>query len=160
MFHHLAARRHYGLGALDLQMNKSAYYVGEAPTYTVTGAKPETPILWTSTQNGVASGEQNADYGQRTDASGAWSSSGSAFGTAQQGQWVKTASVGGETDTAPFQVLPLGVQQPTPGGVYYVGVPAASKPASDTINLFGYALPSYAVYIGAAVLLWFMFKGK
>src|ERR1700720_1237296 len=53
-----------------LTVNHPVYTVGQAPVYTISGALPNTRILWSSTLNGVSTGEVNAYYGQNTDATG------------------------------------------------------------------------------------------
>lgn len=151
-----------GLGALDLQINKGIFSVSEAPFYTVTGAAPDAAVLWSSTRDGLPTGETLTDYGHRTDGVGVWSQAGGNWTIDHIGQWTKTVKVGGETDTVAFQVLPVpGVASPA---VQTVTVPGATQvpvaPADDTIELFGYQLPRMAVYIGGGLLAYLLLRKK
>lgn len=152
-----------GLGALDLLINKSTFLVGEAPGYSISGAAINAPILWSSTKNGLPTGETLSDYGHKTDGVGVWAQAGGNWTVDQVGQWTKTAKVGDETDSVVFQVLPAGGGQQTTGGTVYVPVSSAPKPlpsAHDTINLLGYDLPAWAVYGGAALAAYLLFFKK
>ena len=85
------------------------YQLGDAPTYRITGAPPNSPIYWSSTLNGRSTGEVNVYYGQNTDGSGNWSAVGGTWtGVSQVGAWTKTAAIGspgGPKVTAGFQVI-------------------------------------------------------
>ena len=86
------------------------YTVGQQTTYTVSGAPPSSNIYWSSTLNGVSTGEVYAYYGQSTDASGNWSGTGGAWTGANVGLWTKTATFGSPSSSSPqvtvtFQVL-------------------------------------------------------
>ena len=48
-------------------MNKTAFLVGDEAHYTVTGP-PGAPIYWSSSKNGVSTGESYSFYGQYLDA--------------------------------------------------------------------------------------------
>ena len=166
MFNSLAQARLRGLcglGALDLQINKASFLVGEAPGYSVSGGAINAPLLWSSTRGGAPTGENDSDYGHKTDTVGVWTGAGGNWATDQTGQWSKTVKVGGETDSVVFQVLPPGGQSTT-GGTVYVPVPSPNRPlpsVNDTINLFGYELPAWAVYGGAALAVYLLvFKKK
>jgi hypothetical protein len=87
-----------------LTLDRAVYAVGQAPTYTIKAGPPNTAILWSSTLNGVSTGEVNVNYGQVTDANGNWSAAGGAWSAANVGTWTKTASIGGLTATVGFQV--------------------------------------------------------
>lgn len=157
-------RNFRGLGALDLLMNKSNYTVGEAPFFTVTGGTPEMPVLWSSTKNGLPTGEANTDYGHKTDAVGVWSGAGGNWTNENVGQWTKSVKIGSEVDTAAFQVLPAGVQSTGGGNVY---IPPSQQQRNqpgffdEEMNLFGYDLPKWLVYgAGAGLLYWTFFKKK
>ncbi len=91
--------------ALTLSMNKTAYFVGETPFYTVTNAPPNTPIYWSSTRNGASTGEVNAFYGHYTDANGNFSAYGGPWQDVQTGTWTKSVTIGGRTSTFGFSVL-------------------------------------------------------
>ena len=147
-----------GLGALDLLINKTNFTVGEAPGYSVSGAGINAPILWSSTRNGLPTGENLSDYGHKTDGVGVWGGAGGNWTIDHTGQWTKTVKVGEETDSVVFQVLPS-PSDPRPT-VQYVTVPGAAQANSDTIDLFGYQLPKMAVYIGAAIGAYLLLKKK
>ncbi|MEV8631575.1 hypothetical protein AB0395_07940 [Streptosporangium sp. NPDC051023] len=86
-----------------LWMDKSSYYVGEYPYYSVTGP-PYTPIYWSSTQNGPSTGEVDTFYGHYTDAYGNWTGYGGPWLYSHIGSWSKTVKLNGVTATAYFSV--------------------------------------------------------
>jgi hypothetical protein len=88
-----------------LAMDKTSYLVGEAPLYTVTGAPPNSPIYWSSTRNGVSTGETNVFYGHYTDEDGGFTAYGGAWRDIDPGTWTKTVSIGGQTSTFQFSVI-------------------------------------------------------
>lgn len=150
-----------GLGALDLAINKSAFVVGEAPGYTVSGAAINSPVLWNSTKNGLPTGENLSDYGHKTDGVGVWSSSGGAWLPEHQGYWTKTVSVGGETDTVSFQVLPQSGNQPLSTGGSLPRAQVAQSPQSEgwltgDFDLGGYKIPKIAAYAAIGFLAFTM----
>lgn len=89
-----------------LRMNQSSYSVGEFATYVVTGAQPNSKILWSSWKDGVSTGEENADYGHRTDANGNWSATAGSWDIAHVGLWKKQATVAGRHLITSFRVGP------------------------------------------------------
>jgi Peptidase family M23 len=91
--------------APTLSMDKSTYLVGEAPLYTVRNAAPDAPIYWSSTRNGVSTGESNAFYGHYTDADGNFTAYGGTWQDTHTGTWTKTVSIGGRTSTFQFSVI-------------------------------------------------------
>jgi Peptidase family M23 len=88
-----------------LTMDRTTYSVGDVPLYTVRNAPPNAPIYWSSTRNGVSTGEVNAFYGQYTDANGNFSAYGGAWRDIDPGTWTKTVSIGGQTSTFGFSVI-------------------------------------------------------
>jgi len=73
-----------------LTTDKSAYAIGDFVTYSITGAKPNADIAWTSFRNGQPTGEFQAQYGQHTDANGNWTGQAvQPWTTADQGAWQK-----------------------------------------------------------------------
>jgi len=93
----------------SVAVDSTAYQVGQAPTYTVTGT-PNSPIYWSSTRNDVSTGEVDAFYGHYTDGNGLWSGGGAAWGAADVGTWTKSVRVGTQSATVSFTVYQL---QPT-----------------------------------------------
>ena len=86
-----------------VSLNKTSFQVGEVPVYSVTGTQPNSPIYWSSSRNGVPV-EDEAFYGQYTDANGNWSGSGNAWASTDAGSWTKTIHVDGGEDTFAFTV--------------------------------------------------------
>jgi Ricin-type beta-trefoil lectin domain len=84
-------------------VNSSAYFVGQAPTYTVTGT-PNSPIYWSSTKNGVSTGESDAFYGHYTDGNGNWSGGAAAWTAGDVGFWTRSVRIGTQSGTASFTV--------------------------------------------------------
>lgn len=153
-----------GFGALGLGINKTQFLVGDAPTYVITGAAPNTPVLWSSTKNGIGTGETQSNYGQVTDANGNLTGSGGAWTSNDLGTWTKTATVGNENFTVTFSVVPLTATTAAAGNWYpYYSLPgsraAAPAASASTINIAGYDIPSWVVYAGGLLLAW-KFLGK
>jgi len=87
---------------VTVAVDKSQYSPGDSITYWVTGP-PNQPIYWTSTINGQPSGENNAFYGQHTDANGVYTTTGS-WTDPRTGTWTKQVSVGGQTAQTSFAI--------------------------------------------------------
>jgi hypothetical protein len=86
-----------------VSVNKSNFAVGDLAQYFVTGAEPFSGIHWSSTFNGVDTGEDTF-YGHVTDANGNWSGYGGAWTGGQVGNWTKTIRVDGGEATVAFSV--------------------------------------------------------
>ena len=148
-----------------LSVNPVTQAVGYATIFSITGGPPNAEIAWSSTLNGVPTGEDHAMYaGQVTDANGNWSASGGNWPASMAGEWEKIAYVYPPDGTPPWtahvsfrvvagqgappQTLPTGTPPPT-----NTGQPGGS-PLSGTFNIGGYQVPKVAAYItiGAAVL--------
>lgn len=155
----LAGGMRRGLGALALSLNKSLFRVGEAPSYAISGATPNSAISWSSTRDGQSTGENQSSYGQTADANGVWSGSGNTWTSDQLGWWTKTASANGENATQTFQVVPAVSASAAPIG-------AAAQPAqsaswwSGSTSVLGYDVPTWALYGGAALLAYVLFLKK
>src|SRR6185436_8644366 len=70
---------------------------------------PNSPIYWSSTLNGVPTGENLAFYGHYTDYNGIWGATGGAWQSSHVGGWTKTAYIGNGNAlplTVSFQVIP------------------------------------------------------
>jgi len=150
---------------LSLGVDKRRYEVGEAPKYIVQAGIPGSNVYWTSFKNGIATGEQNADYGQVIGANGTAELVGGPWTDADVGNWEKQALV----------VTPDGAQQQLVQTFFSV-VPKATAAATTTpvpINstpdwlagdttIFGAAipLPPVVVFGGLALLAYSLFKGK
>jgi hypothetical protein len=98
---------------INVTSDRSNYLTGESPVYTVTGADPGTPILWSRWKNGTPV-ETNADHGQVTDGNGGWSGAGAAWTPADAGFWTTQVRIGSSTGTVNSTVNPtLSSQPPT-----------------------------------------------
>ena len=155
-----------GFEGLNLGINKTQFLVGDAPNYVITGAAPNTPVLWTSTKNGLATGENQSNYGQTTDANGNLTGSGGVWTSNDIGTWTKTATVGNENFTVTFAVVPLSASSSGASGqlIPYYSLPgqrvSSAAAASDNINVFGYNVPRIPFYIAVAALAFYLVKGK
>lgn len=69
--------------------DKALYRVGDAPVYTVKGP-PNAEALWSSSLDGIETGEIDVDYGQGTDGDGALTVVGGVWTSADIGTWIKT----------------------------------------------------------------------
>lgn len=155
-----------GMGALSLGINKATFLVGEVPTYSIIGAAPNTPVLWTSTRNGLSTGENQSNYGQTTDANGNLTGNGSPWAAEQVGTWTKTATVGNENFTVAFTVIPQTAQAAASAANWYPyygparQVAAAPAAPTDNINIFGYDVPRIPFYIACAFIGYGLVKKK
>jgi len=92
-------------GAPVLSIDKTIYYVGENPVYQVTGAEPNSDIFWSSTLDGVSTGEVNSGYGHKTDANGNFIVEGGTWTSDHVGVWEKWAMINGkESNKVTFTV--------------------------------------------------------
>lgn len=147
------------LAAIDasLAVDKSAYVVGEFPTFAIIGARPGAQVLWTSWRNGEAI-EYEASHGEVIGANGTAELSHPAFTTDDVGYWEKQIIIKGDDGSRTlaqvfFTVNPTAAV-PAPG-------PAATAPASffdQTITLFGAQIPTWVVLGGGALLLYKLTK--
>ena len=104
-------------------MNKTAFLVGDEAYYTVTGP-PGAPIYWSSSKNGVSTGESYSFYGHYLDANGMWSAWAGTWPASTVGSWVKYVHIGTQTvQTAQvaFTVSALPVAVVTDRTQYRVG---------------------------------------
>ena len=88
--------------------NTPTFSDGQVPQYTISGGPPNAPIYWSSTRNGMDTGEDFVYYGQNTDGNGFWTSPGGAWSSGMEGAWTKTAYVGNTSNpgvTVNFQVI-------------------------------------------------------
>jgi len=88
-----------------LSINKYTYYPGEAPVYQIQYAKPNTYIYWSSTKNGVSTGETMSGYGHITDSNGNFTVTGGVWTSNDVGTWTKWATIDGkESNRVTFTV--------------------------------------------------------
>lgn len=80
---------------ITFTVDRSNYLSGEGTHYRISGAPPNTPIFWSSTRNGISTGETNAYYDHVTDENGNWEATGGAFDAETMGgSWTKEARIG------------------------------------------------------------------
>lgn len=141
---------------LSLGVDKRRYEVGEAPKYIVQAGIPGSNVYWTSFKNGIATGEQNADYGQVIGANGTAELVGGPWTETDVGNWEKQALV----------VTPDGAQQelvqtffsvvPKASATANTTVPASTAPSwlSGDTDILGTVvpLPPIVVYVGGGFL--------
>jgi hypothetical protein len=77
------------LSGIVLEMDKSAYQVGERPIYRITGAPAGYGIAWTSFKDGESTGEYQAAYGQTIGSDGTFQAEGGVWTPDQIGLWQK-----------------------------------------------------------------------
>ncbi|GIH02343.1 hypothetical protein Rhe02_04100 [Rhizocola hellebori] len=90
-------------GRAMLDVDRPRYRTGESTNYVVQGAPPNSPVRWSSSLNGNPV-ENQAFYGQYTDAGGNWSGAGDPWAANQTGEWIKKAYVGDFYDLIAFDV--------------------------------------------------------
>jgi len=121
-----------------LCVNRQSYAVGEFTTYTITNAPPNSPIFWSSWKDGVSTGEENANYGHRTNASGQWSATAGMWEMAHVGLWKKQATVGGRSFVVSFRVMPRALNEFTQKvGVYAWGQPGTLEADTNRLVAIG-----------------------
>lgn len=136
---------------VHLATDKSAYAIGEFTTYSITGAKPNADIAWTSFKNAQPTGELQAQYGQYTDASGNWSGRAAQPWTASEaGSWEKQVLLvnpGGGYDQA-VVTFTVGAGQPATSASHSTAGGFLS--GSTTLPLVG-TVPNGLLIIGAVI---------
>src|SRR5262249_34356495 len=93
-----------------------------ASTYTITGALPNSPILWSSWKNGTGTGEADSSYGQITDSSGSWVGVDGAWSASDAGLWTKMARVSCAVANVNFNVSTTLTPGPPTAAVQMIGV--------------------------------------
>jgi hypothetical protein len=78
---------------------------GELFNWVITGARPNSPVKWSSWKNGVSTGEVDVHYGAYTDASGNYIERSHPHHTSQPGAWTKQVFIGGQRTNVSFKVL-------------------------------------------------------
>lgn len=91
------------IGATAIATNSSSYSVGQAPYYVVSGS-PNSPIYWSSWQNGASTGETDTFYGHYTDGNGYWQGHGGSWQPQHVGSWTKQVRIGANTSSVSFSV--------------------------------------------------------
>lgn len=86
-----------------LSADRGNYIPGEAPSYAVSGAAPDSAIVWSSWRNGVPV-ESSVNLGQTTDGGGSWAGAGPALDPADAGFWLRQALIAGSTATVRYNV--------------------------------------------------------
>jgi len=124
---------------VTVTLNKTAFEVGDGATYTVTGP-PGAPIWWSSTKNGVTTGEDYSFYGHYLDATGTFTAYAGEWGGSTVGTWVKYVHVGTQslqTAQVTFTVSHRPVAVYTDQSSYQIGVGtityAVTGPANQPI---------------------------
>lgn len=78
------------LSNLSISTDKTAYKVGESPTYRISGGTPLGHVAWTSFKNGQPTREFQADYpGDDLNESGSLTVRAGQWGASDIGDWVK-----------------------------------------------------------------------
>lgn len=116
-----------GLGemlALTLSIDKSPQYVGDTPTYQISGGVPGREIYWSSFQNGASTGEVHSGYGQVIESNGTASlKAGGPWGEEHIGTWRKEIALIDPT-----------TQQWVAAGVDFVVLPAPGADSGGASN--------------------------
>lgn len=157
------------LGALTLRTNKTAYRVGDTPTYILEGGTPGAALAWTSYLDGSSTAEYQAQYGQYLDSNGSANLvAGGPWGTGNQGYWKKeilAIAPDGSVEVARvnFSVSADGspVSPPAvvaPGAQSQGGIDSLFS-GNYTLPILG-SVPKIAVLGGAGLLLFFLTSKK
>lgn len=125
--------------------------VGQQTRFTITG----TPnlvgktIVWSSTKNGVNTGENNPYSGQTiSNSSGLafWSDVSSTWQTSHIGNWTKTATIDGISKTVSFEVKDCDINPPGRGQVNFFNA-AFQCPSNSVISWSTSNLNNVKVYV-------------
>jgi hypothetical protein len=122
-----------------------AYTVGDSTTYSVNCAPANSPIYWSSTKNGLPTGEDHVYYGQNTDANGYWSGAGSPWTADYLGHWMKFAQVGASSVSVSFDVTPKITVDSFVDSLNNNAYPTATVGQSTTYTITG-APPNTPIY--------------
>lgn len=98
--HYSAPSYGYGSVTTTFLMDKTDYKVGDSAYYGVQNAAPNQTIYWSSSKNGVSTGEVCSSYGQTTNSAGTWSGYGNSWTSSDVGTWNKIMYIGSCTGTA------------------------------------------------------------
>ncbi len=168
-----ARRRAWGRGLgdmipLKLSIDKPIQYVGDTPTYLVSGGVPGREIYWSSFKNGVSTGEVHSGYGQLIEANGTASlKAGGPWTEEHIGQWRKEIAL---IDPSTQQWVAAGVDfivapkpasnstTPTTGGTSggttggATPTPGTGGGVLDTLQTGGFQIGGYFVPYGLALV--------
>lgn len=156
------------LGALTLRTNKSAYKVGDTPTYILEGGKPGAALAWSSQLNGNSTSEYQAQYGQYLNDDGAVTLFGGPWTADSRGFWkkeilailpdgsVEVARVNFSVSDDGSPVAPPPVV--APGAQPQDGLDSLIS-GNYTLPILG-SVPKIAVLGGAGLLLFFLTSKK
>lgn len=157
------------LGALSLRTDKSAYRVGETPTYILEGGRPGAALAWSSFLNGASTREYQSQYGQHLDDNGAAVLiAGGPWQAGNRGYWKKEVAAilpdgSEEVARVNFSVSDDGspVAPPpvvAPGAQPQDGLDSLIS-GNYTLPILG-SVPKIAVLGGAGLLLFFLTSKK
>lgn len=138
---------------ISLTIDSPVQVVGKQPIYRITNASPKAQTYWSSSKDGVSTGELRAAYGQTIEDNGSLEVVGGVWTDANVGRWRKEVEVpnaDGSTSTAEvyFTVVPA---QTTQAPVLNTQASFFSTPL---FKLGGYDVTPLTV-IGAGAALWF-----
>ena len=144
---------------LSLSVDNTTQEVGKTYKYRIVGAPPGATLYWTSFKDGIATGEHNANYeGGVVDSNGtvetSWTPAPEHVGLWTKQLAVQDAQGAWSLAQVQFRVVPANSAAAPPQQAQLISY----QGGGDTINVFGYDLPSYAVYGGGLLAAWFIWK--
>jgi hypothetical protein len=169
--------------AMNLVVTPNTQGVGGTQVFQITGGPPGAALAWSSTLNGVPTGEDHSMYaGQNLDSNGSWSAAiqwpAVLNGKSTIGEWEKIVYAYPPDMSAPWsQKVDFAIvqgQQSAPGSLPYpsqvgtipggtgatptpspTSTPAASGSSflSGSITIGGVSIPNVALLAGGALLL-------
>ena len=133
--------------------------VGGASIFRITGGPPGGTIAWSSTKNGVPTGEDHAQYpGQQLDAEGNWQASGGNWPASMVGEWTKTAYVYPPDGSNPWVAeasFRIVASQAGAGGAGGAGS-AGGGLLDGSFNVGGIQIPKALALIGGVAALFLL----
>jgi|SRR5882672_4876562 len=139
--------------AVQVVADKSAYYVGDTPMFSIIGARPGSQILWTSFLNGLAF-EYDVDSGETIGPNGTAQLYGAPFTSDDVGQWQRQVTINAPDGSSSIAQTVFAVN-PIPVAV---GVAPAPGFFDQSVSLFGAQIPTWVLLGGAVAFL--LFKKK
>ena len=149
------------MGAITttLATDKSAYLVGDVPTYRIQNAEPGSLIEWTSFKNNINTGEYESTYsGQVIGPQGFLEIQGNAWTIDDVGRWEKIAVVV-QPSGASEKIQTFFTVQEKPTATATAPAPSTSFGFLDgSIDVFGQEIPKPLAYGGGLILLYWLLK--
>src|SRR5215470_12939680 len=133
---------------VSIGSDKSAYYVGDTPMFSIIGAKPRSQVLWSSFLNGQEF-EYDVDRGDTIGPNGTAQLYGAPFTSDDVGTWQKQITINAPDGTSSIAQVMFSVS-PIPVAV---GAPVPTSFFDQSLNKGGAQIPVWLLLGGALAIL-------